>query len=65
MIAVEQPVGKNSDDQLSQLSMINIDPGNDYFQILCISLVQCARLVIKEGRVEHPSLSGYFLYATF
>lgn len=59
MRAVEQPIVKYSDDQLYQLSIINIDISNYSFQIVHIFLFQSGRLVMKDGTVEHPSLNTY------
>ena len=60
MIAIDQPIGKNSDDRPYWLSMISIDTSNYSFQILHICLVQCARLVIKEERIEPQVYMGLF-----
>lgn len=60
-MTVEQPIGKNGDDQLYQLSFINTDRSNYSFQTSHICFFQHDGLVMKAERIEYPMLNGYFL----
>ena len=60
-MTIEQPIGKNGDDQLYQLSFINTDRSNYSFQTSHICFFWHDGLVMKVERIEYPTLNGYFL----
>ena len=60
-MTIEQPIGKNGDDQLYQLSYINADRSNYSFQTSHICFFQTDGLVMKAERIEYPMLNGYLL----